>query len=72
MKNYLDFGGQHVLAFESFADIVVVIVCPDDVNPKMNLSGAPWGEMPLSFRDGESQWPFEAADTKGQTPEEIA
>ena len=71
MKNNLDFGGQHVRAFQSVADIVVVIVCPDDVNPELNLSGAPRGEMPLSFSDGQSRWPFEAVDTKRRTPEEI-
>lgn len=60
MENNLDFGGQHVRAFQGVANIVVATVYSNDLNPEVNLLGTILGEMPLSFKDGQSWWPLEA------------
>ena len=63
--------GKKIMKFKSIADIVVVVVCLDDVNFHVNVSGAQGGELLLSFNDNKLQWTLEATDTKQQMPKEI-
>ena len=49
IESTLKFEGQRIMGFQSVADIVVVLVCPTNTNPNVNIPRTLDAELPLSF-----------------------
>ena len=72
IENNLKFEGKRIKAFESAANIVVVLVCSTHTNPNVNIPRMLDVELLLSFQDCKSEWAPELGDSKQRIPEEIA
>ena len=55
IENNLKFEGQQIKAFQSVADIEVVLVCPIHTNPNVKIPRTLDAELPLSFWDCKSK-----------------